>query len=368
MASWDELLGQKYAINQQQTDASVLAQQAQARETNTRAQLLPGQTAAQIALQNAQAAGAQAQADATPALTRSTVDNQAAYGAHALASADFQRAQIPALDAENSSPHIDLFKQNAYRRAYGDNPPQANSRIIDTGLAPAPAGPNATELATSEGLPPVEAPGTPTPPTRPTNLQQKSFFSEPTITKIGPAGSTQGEGINDPYHVRHLRSSGSTQISGGTRLYSKGTARVPGKGSGTVDTVKAMLAPGEAVLNKGAAEHLGRPMIAALNAIGMVKADLGGPPSDKDTEDDRAKPQKTSPPPKSTKDDRAHFAKGTSKVAKGKPSDTKHVDPQALLKIAAMLGGPSGRGMPTAQQPQPQPQQMDPQQMMPPQM
>jgi hypothetical protein len=41
-----------------------------------------------------------------------------------------------------------------------------------------------------------------------------------------------------------------------------------------VDTQKAELADGEAVLNKGAAEHLGRHTIALLNAIGAVNMGL----------------------------------------------------------------------------------------------
>ena len=45
-----------------------------------------------------------------------------------------------------------------------------------------------------------------------------------------------------------------------------GTAKVPGKGSGNVDKVPAMLAPHEAVLTHGAADALGRGKIAALNA------------------------------------------------------------------------------------------------------
>lgn len=53
--------------------------------------------------------------------------------------------------------------------------------------------------------------------------------------------------------------------------YRKGIARVPGKGNGTKDTVKAKLAPGEAVLNKAAAEHMGRGLITALNALGQQK-------------------------------------------------------------------------------------------------
>lgn len=56
--------------------------------------------------------------------------------------------------------------------------------------------------------------------------------------------------------------------------YSEGTTKVPGKGDGTVDTQKAMLAPGEAVLNRGAAEHLGRDTISLLNAIGARRMGL----------------------------------------------------------------------------------------------
>lgn len=57
--------------------------------------------------------------------------------------------------------------------------------------------------------------------------------------------------------------------------YKRGTARVPGKGSGKVDTVDAKLAPGEAVLNKRAAEMVGRGNIAALNARGAQQMGLG---------------------------------------------------------------------------------------------
>ena len=58
------------------------------------------------------------------------------------------------------------------------------------------------------------------------------------------------------------------------RGYKRGTARVPGKGDGTKDTVKAKLAPGEAVLNKGAADHMGRGLIAALNHVGAQRLGL----------------------------------------------------------------------------------------------
>lgn len=58
--------------------------------------------------------------------------------------------------------------------------------------------------------------------------------------------------------------------------YAKGTSKVPGAGTGKVDTVPAMLAPGEAVLNKGAAEHFGRDNIKHLNTIGQYKMGMVG--------------------------------------------------------------------------------------------
>jgi len=54
----------------------------------------------------------------------------------------------------------------------------------------------------------------------------------------------------------------------------KGETKVPGMGSGKVDTVPRMLAPGEAVLNKAAANFLGRGMIKKLNQMGAKKMGL----------------------------------------------------------------------------------------------
>jgi hypothetical protein len=56
--------------------------------------------------------------------------------------------------------------------------------------------------------------------------------------------------------------------------FSTGTSDVHGPGDGTVDTVHADLANGEAVLNRGAAEHLGRDTIALLNSIGAARMGL----------------------------------------------------------------------------------------------
>lgn len=56
-----------------------------------------------------------------------------------------------------------------------------------------------------------------------------------------------------------------------TMGYQRGTAMVPGKGSG--DKVPAMLEPGEAVLNKKAAGMIGRGKIAAANKAGNASRD-----------------------------------------------------------------------------------------------
>jgi hypothetical protein len=55
---------------------------------------------------------------------------------------------------------------------------------------------------------------------------------------------------------------------GPTKMYAHGVSRVPGHGWS--DKVPAMLTPGEAVLNRHAAEHLGRGNIARLNAHGVL--------------------------------------------------------------------------------------------------
>ena len=57
--------------------------------------------------------------------------------------------------------------------------------------------------------------------------------------------------------------------------YMFGANEVPGQGTGRTDTVPAMLAPHEAVLNKAAADILGRGLIAALNAQGVKQMGMG---------------------------------------------------------------------------------------------
>ena len=93
---------------------------------------------------------------------------------------------------------------------------------------------------------------------------------------------TQGQNIrnqapNDVYfgnmydQLRAGREPGYARGTSDVQHYDQGATHVPGQGDGTVDKVPAVLAPGEAVLNKAAAEHVGRGTITALNAMGAAK-------------------------------------------------------------------------------------------------
>jgi len=160
--------------------------------------------------------------------------------------------------------------------------------------------------------------------------------------------------------------------------YSSGTAKVPGKGSPKVDSVDAKLAPGEAVLNAAAADHLGRTTIALLNAIGEQKMGLGmNGDAGTDSQDSRAKPDASV----STTANRPGYAKGTAKVpakqaagkpgakAPGKPAGKPaaggkgdsgaHISPKLLAALMAGAGGQQpGAGMPPPGGMQPMPMPM----------
>ena len=88
--------------------------------------------------------------------------------------------------------------------------------------------------------------------------------------------------------------------------YDQGTHTVPGEGDGSHDTVPATLAPGEAVLNRGAAELTGRMLIKHLNDLGarMMAASGHTPDGMKGMPAPRAKAGK----------DKAGYAQGTDTV------------------------------------------------------
>jgi hypothetical protein len=197
---------------------------------------------------------------------------------------------------------------------------------------------------------PAAAPATPAasaPVPTPVAPANSALSPQPTATTPPPPPAAPQAPIAPPTDWQ-ARAQGN-----GKPGFSTGTSRVPGKGSPKVDSVKANLAPDEAVLNAGAADHIGRPVIDALNAIGMAK--MGMVPAS--TMDDRAQVQQAAqtakgPDSSSTKDDRAQnpgFAKGTAKVGKGMPAgkapDISQIDPK-LLAMALQMGQGGAQGAP----------------------
>ena len=200
----------------------------------------------------------------------------------------------------------------------------------------------------------------------------------------GAAQTTAGAAATNADANAGLSAAQQEQLRSGNASegFSSGTSRISAPGDGTVDTTKANLANGEAVLNRGAAEHLGQPIIRALNAVGAMR--MGMVPG-KGTQDDRVAPAAKAQEAGKT----GHYAKGVSKAGpKGKggggapsksdgksdgkdakgggkpaaqpqpaPSDTPsldQVDPQALA--AAMHMGVLGQQVQQQVQQQPQPQ------------
>jgi hypothetical protein len=136
--------------------------------------------------------------------------------------------------------------------------------------------------------------------------------------------------------------------------FSAGTSQVPGAGPSTVDTVPAMLAPKEAVLNEHAANLIGRDKIAAANAFGnMISAALGGasaaPGRGMKTDKTQAfakgtdsvaayYPRKKNPTMQPQK-----LAKGSHAVAPGKSAKTPKLDAKGLATVMQMMQGMGGQ-------------------------
>ena len=160
--------------------------------------------------------------------------------------------------------------------------------------------------------------------------------------------------------LRKAQESGAYQGSG---EFATGTSRVSAPGDGTVDTTKAELANGEAVLNKGAAEHLGQPAIQALNAVGMLRMGMvpgqNTPPSKggRDLYGDGAYDEPTrsfTGPGISTPNERGAsggkspgYAKGTSKAGPKKAAPAKDDKPAPKDAKSAPKNDKSGGGKPS---------------------
>ena len=77
-------------------------------------------------------------------------------------------------------------------------------------------------------------------------------------------GGSNRRGAEDSQQGRST--SGGSNWGGSSPQWAKGTSKVPAKGHGK-GMVKAKVAPGEAVLTPGAADHMGRDNIGMLNAM-----------------------------------------------------------------------------------------------------
>ena len=177
----------------------------------------------------------------------------------------------------------------------------------------------------------------------------QSNLANQNATQIAPlAGSEIG--------LRKAQESGAYQGSG---AFATGTSRISAPGDGTVDTTKARLANGEAVLNRGAAEHLGQPAIQALNAVGMLRMGMvpgQATPAPQTSGPGYAKGVSKAGPKKAAKTDAKPAAKDDKPAAEnaksggGKPSDTPpldQIDPKMLAAAMQMgLMGQQGGGMP----------------------
>lgn len=208
MVDWSGLAAEKYNQSQQELDNRRMVQEAEARQLNTRSNLMPGESASEQALRAAQASKLGMETNLMPGQVQADISKT-------YAGIDNQRGAL------------DLARQRGF---------------ADMGL----------DFAKQ-------------------NMMDQHSLLQNQLTgfQYGQAASPAGRDLMEMVAKRFYG-------------FSDGTAHVPGHGDGTVDTVPAMLAPGEAVLNKSAAEMLGRGMIALLNKLGQADMGTGPGPSEGD--------------------------------------------------------------------------------------
>lgn len=176
-----------------------------------------------------------------------------------------------------------------------------------------------------------------------------SGTSSPSGSLFSSHQSILGDGYNDRFTNRQRNIDG----------HSTGTSRVPGGGSGAVDTVPAMLAPGEAVLNKGAAEHVGRGLIAKANKIGLAKMESAGTPAATTRGGLQSRPQKHAKGTANVKEDASGgspmaYVEGSVKEMKGQANGVSVHQPsmvhgmQLMAQAMGMLPARQGLAKGTA--------------------
>lgn len=339
MTDFAAALARKYDILGMQAQAQKTDADARARLLNSQADTNPMEAAAKSAALRGQAAagfGAGSQSQAQAGLIG---ENTRLAGGLANSEIGLRSAQAGNLDAEAAksrymiTPNADAIRQHARNLGYQDAP-----GTTATGLpATIPStSPNFISAGTpAAAAPPTDNGSTPAPNTNFLSLSDDGFdVNDPFGLKAraagdsyvgghasgtsyvipipqpgGPATAVGGvmpavtPGFQAVGHVipglptgqsalnsnPYLASgylpgnaAGNSKIKGGKRGLvdaTDGKGKVPGKGDGKTDTQLSALAPGEAVLNAAAAEHLGRPVIDLLNAAGAEKMGLDQQPN-----------------------------------------------------------------------------------------
>lgn len=266
-----EALAQKYAILQQQANA-------QSREANARAGLMAEQAKivaptaqATIGVDNANAAYRNKETSRYDEVTDSEIAAKDAYRAYMdKQTANYDRRTDSEIGLQNA--------QADNYRATGRNT-DAQTTGLQRGMQPSTiAPPSVTPRATLTG-------------SQGAGLLDSAKQTAASSTAFSPLNFGMGGGGGDLSPISGAPVAAATpsfSFSRGSsvpmlslpdftaprRIFSdepvgrfkRGTARVPGKGSG--DKVPALLEPGEAILNKHAAGMIGRDKIAKANAKG----------------------------------------------------------------------------------------------------
>lgn len=246
------LVARKYQIQQQQADTAQRLAQSQAGLTDVQARLAPDEAAARNYATRGQGQAAYGQAN--------LANTTASLAPRQLSSEDILRrgqAGLYGAEANRMNTEAGLLPQQFgvdYMRNQQQNDQANYAHRYD------PLGGELNSFLQQGGsifrsapvTPPLMAPVAPAAPAATPGPQASAY----------PVGFGQGNLI------------GGNPLGQNAYHAAQGATKVPGKGDGKTDTQPAMLAPGEAVLNRGAAEHLGRDTISLLNAIGARRMGL----------------------------------------------------------------------------------------------
>ena len=353
----DGFLAQKYNILGQEAAARTTAAQGEASLANARAKY---EVPAQAGLAMSQAGHLDTQSRLAPQIAQGAIGLQGAQGDYYSSHAALNRADLFP-DAHLRGAVGALYQQmkqgwqNGAASAPGAAPvapAPAGRNILDNG----PKGGNTGDAygGTAAPVAPTHLPGFNANPAANASYAPSGSFMD--LTQPLPVPGIYGQGFAEgtsnvgnwqdranasvdaavarngqPVHQPISPAPGAGYACGTSNAhnYAGGTDQVPGQGTGAVDKVPAMLAPHEAVLNAGAANHVGRHLIDVLNALGAHNMAMAGNAPQPGPQDmPQPAPGRGMPAPKGKAASKAPVkaAGGTSDVRKSKPTPT----PQAV--------------------------------------